>query len=463
MFSGAPARAYFLEGQSWTLNRTLVVQLSLGGNWQLADGFTSFDQSAADALNIWNGYLAHLRFSWVLNSPVTPSGTDELMSAAFANNVFGDKFGSGVLAITTYSFRGTTMDESDTIFNNAYNWDSYRGPVRDAQDFHRVALHEFGHALGLDHPDEHNQMVFAIMNSHISSTDTLQPDDIAGVQSLYADGPAYQSATSAPVLQNISTRGFVGTGDNVMIGGFIIQGSQPARIVLRAIGNSLQGAGIAGALEDPTITIYDSNNRVVATNDDWIDSADATTLASFHLDPPDSIESAVIATLGPGSYTAVVQSYSDAKQPAMTGIGLVEVYDLHNSGSRLGNISTRGLVQTGNSVLIGGFIVGPSQAKTVVVRALGPTLGDRGVANPLADPLLEVRDASGNLLGSNDNWQESGNATLIQSEGFAPARPSESALQLTLNPGSYTAIVQGVGRTSGVGLVEVYDLSSAPQ
>lgn len=447
----------------WTLDRTVVVQLSLGGPQLLSDGFTSFNQSAQDALNVWNSYLDHLHFATVLDSPVVPSGTDELMSVTFAGTIFGEPFGSGVLAVTTYSFRGTTLDEADTVFNNGYDWDSYRGPLRHIEDFRRVAIHEFGHMLGLDHPDQQGQTVSAIMNSRVSSIDTVQPDDIAGVQSLYANGPAYQTSTSAPVLQNISTRGFVGSGDGVMIGGFIIQGSQPATIVLRAIGNSLRAAGIPGTLEDPVITIYDSSNRIVATNDDWIDSTDATTIASYHLDPPDSIESAIYATLSPGSYTAIVKSFSTLSQPATTGVGLVEIYDLHTSNSRLGNISTRGLVQTGENVLIGGFIVGNGQTKSVVVRALGTTLGDGGVASSLADPALELRDSSGNLIASNDNWEQAANATQIQTEGFAPAHASESALQTTLNPGSYTAVVRGVNNTSGIALVEVYDLSAAPQ
>jgi Matrixin len=458
------ASAYVLEGQSWTLDRTVVMQLSLGGPKTLIDGSASFNESAQAALDVWNVYLPHLHLGAVLNSPVTATSGDDEMSALFSSTIFGEKFGAGTLAITLLNFRGSVMEESDTIFNTAYTWDSYRGPLNpNVIDFRRVAIHEFGHSLGLDHPDEHGQTVTAIMNSHVGDIDTVQPDDIAGVTDLYGTGPAYQDSVPAPVLANISTRALVGIGDNVLIGGFIIQGSEPATVILRAIAFSLSASGFTNALFDSTITVYDSNQHEVATNDDWaFTGSTAQTISSYHLDPPNSRESALYLTLDPGAYTAVVQSYSDAQTPPTTGVGLFELYDLHTTGGRAGNISTRGQVLSGDNLLIGGFIIGGTDSKTIVARGIGPSLGAAGVANPLADPFLELRDSNGDLVQSNDDWQQSADAAAISAIGLAPTDPKEAALLATLTPGSYTALVSGVNGAAGIGLVEVYDTSPVP-
>jgi Matrixin len=453
---------------AWVKDRTVVMQLSLGpGTRNLRDGFTSFNDSAIDALQTWNPHLAHLHFSWRKNSPVTPAQGDDEMSVVFDNKVFGDNFGTGVLAVTLLGYRNGNFEETDTVFNSAISWDSYRGNLTPpVYDFHRVAIHEFGHTLGLDHPDQAKpkQFVVAIMNSRVSNLDTVAQDDINGVTAIYGTGPAYNSIPNAPVLMDLSSRGTTSTGNNVLIGGFIIQGSQPIQVVVRGLGGTLASFGVSNALFDPVIELHDANNTIIASNDDWFTSNDAQTICSYRRDPPNSIESALLVTLNPGRYTAIVKSYSDAQQPAASGVALFEVYDLRTSSSRLGNVSTRGQVGTGDGILIAGLIIGGSVAKPVVIRALGPTLAQPpfNVPGVLADPILQLKDANGNLVEANDDWQQSPDAAIISADRLAPTSAKESAMAATLTPGNYTALVSGVGGTTGTALVEVYDESPSP-
>jgi Matrixin len=451
---------------AWVKDRTVVMQLSLGtGKRILRDGFTSFNDSAIDALKAWNSHLAHLQFSWMKNSPVIPAEGDDEMSVAFDNKIFGDNFGSGTLAVTMLGYRNGNFEETDTIFNTAISWDSYRGALTPPVfDFHRVAIHEFGHTVGLDHPDQAQpkQSVVAIMNSIVSNLDALAQDDINGATAIYSTGPAYHSIPNAPVLMDLSARGTTYTGNNVLIGGFIVQGSQPAQLVVRCLAFSLAGYGIPNALGDSVIELHDANNHLIASNDDWFTSPSAETISSYHRDPPNSIESALLVTLNPGNYTAIVRSFSNAQQPATSGVALFEVYDLRRSSSRLGNVSARGQVGTGGNILIGGLIVGGSTPKPVVIRALGPTLTRFGVTGVLADPSLELRDGDGNLVEANNDWEQSPEAAIITADGMAPSNAKESAIARTLSPGNYTALVSGVGGTTGTALVEVYDESASP-
>ena len=263
-------------------------------------------------------------------------------------------------------------------------------------------------------------------------------------------------------LGNISTRSFVQTGDNVMIGGFIVQGTQSKRVILRAIGPELSQFGIPNAMANPTLELHNGNGALIASNDDWITSNQALDILNSGHAPEDPSESAIIANLSPGRYTAIVRGVNNT-----TGVALVEAYDLSPGlHSTLGNISTRSFVQTGDNVMIGGFIVQGTRPKNVIIRAIGPELSQHGVPNPLADPALELHNSTGALIASNDNWQHTIIGGIItedqvhdiQNSGHAPTNASESAITANLRPGNYTAIVRGVSNTTGVALVEVYDL-----
>jgi hypothetical protein len=252
---------------------------------------------------------------------------------------------------------------------------------------------------------------------------------------------------------NISTRVKVLAGDNVLIGGFIVTGTSPIKVLVRAIGPSLGTQGVSGALADPVLELHEADGTTVI-NDNWRDTQEQEIIDTT-IPPTDDLESAIVQTLPPGSYTAVVSGKN-----ATTGIGLVEAYDLDQPGdSRLANISTRGFVDTGDNVMIGGFIVGPVDLgdATVLVRAIGPSLTSQGVAGALQDPFLELHDGNGLLVTSNDNWKDTQQAE-IEATTIPPADDRESALVSTLAPGNYTAIVSGKGSTTGVGLVEVYHL-----
>ena len=252
-----------------------------------------------------------------------------------------------------------------------------------------------------------------------------------------------------------------------MIAGFIVQGSSQKTVLIRALGPSLTQFGVPDVLANPQLELHDANS-LIGMNNDWqttqiggvITSDQVAEIRNSGLAPSDPLESALIATLPPGNYTAIVSGVNNT-----TGNGLAEVYDLSpNSGSLLANISARGFVQTGDNVMIGGFIV-VTQPTRVIIRAIGPSLSQFGVPDALANPQLELHDAN-SLIAQNDDWQTtqiggiitSDQVAEIQNSHLAPTNPAESAIIATLQPGTYTAIVRGVNNTTGNALVEVYDL-----
>jgi len=261
------------------------------------------------------------------------------------------------------------------------------------------------------------------------------------------------TATMAPRLANISTRANVGSGTAGLIGGFIVTGFEPKLVAITATGPSLSAAGISNPLADPAISLVRlPDGQVMDVNDDWGTSPAAATLQTMGLAPSDPHEAAILARLAPGAYTAVVSGAGGA-----TGVSVVAVYEIDRPETPLINISTRAQVLTGNDVVIAGFVVQGGAPQKVAITVAGPSLGSAGIINPLADPMLTVvRQSDGAIIASNDNWADGATAADLQAAGFAPASPLEPGLLLSLDPGAYTAIVQGVGNTTGVAVVGVF-------
>ena len=262
----------------------------------------------------------------------------------------------------------------------------------------------------------------------------------------------YGSDPPAPgppkTLLNVATRLRAQTGDDALIGGFILRGSESKRVALRAIGPSLP---LNGKLADPLLQLFDSSGAMIAQNDNW--NAHRADVLATGIPPLDEHEAVITRTLPPDSYTAVVRGVSGG-----TGVALVEVYDLTaETASTLANISTRGKVEGGENVMIGGFIIGGSEFTNVAVRAIGPSLADHGITGALEDPIIEIYDGQGALLAQDDDWRMYQEQQLIDS-GLAPSHDRESAMLLYLQPGAWTAIVRGKNNGTGVGLVEVYNL-----
>jgi sugar lactone lactonase YvrE len=261
-------------------------------------------------------------------------------------------------------------------------------------------------------------------------------------------GIGFEPARGYPL--NIATRADVETGNNVVIAGFIIKGSNGKKVLLRGTGPSL--AGVPSPLQDPVLELRGSNQQLINSNDNWRDTQEAA-ITETNLQPHDDRESGLLITLGAGSYTAILTGKN-----ATHGVGVAELYDLDsgNTNARLANISTRALVGTTYNVTIGGFIIGGNGGQ-VLVRGLGPSLSAFGITNPLPDPVVELYNFNGDILASNDNWKSSEQAA-IQNTGIAPGNDLEAALIATLPQGSYTAILQGKAGATGVGIVEIYSL-----
>jgi len=328
----------------------------------------------------------------------------------------------------TISLSGSLNDPSG---HSSLLWKLYAGPA------------------GVSFANANQAATTAMITAPGTYTFLLSADD--GTHAIAYDAVVVR-VTGHNALANLSTRVQVGTASNVAIAGFIITGNSAKQVVVRGLGPSLAAAGIQGALADPVLELYDASGNLLVSNNDW-QQAQAQALRDANLAPSNDLESAILATLAPGAYTAIVRGVGNA-----TGIGLVEVYDLQTSASsKLGNLSTRGLVGAAQNVMIGGTIVTGPDAARVVFRALGPALAAVGIPNAINDPQLDLFDGNGTKISSNNNWKDS-QAAAIMGTGLAPSSDLESAIVADLAPGNYTAVVSGVNGATGVALVEAYHL-----
>lgn len=566
------APAYQLGGPAWP-SGNITLQLQLGSPaTPLMDGATSWDDVALAAIEEWNAVLIRSKLVGVKSGTTNRSPRNLRNEVYFDTSYNGEAFDSRTLAVTLRSSSALNLVEADTVVNSTHDWNSYRGALSgNRREMRRVLIHEFGHGLGLDHPDEAEpkQSVVAIMNSASTNVDTLQPDDKAGAMALYGealtpptggtlsgditinagqpltltytstssdgdvvwafqpdggeiqdlqdgdgepwdgktfslfsaqetDAGTYRVATANfagmsaistarvtvnPVdttdalLANLSARGRAGSGDNTFIVGFVITGSTPKAVLIRAVGPSLQPLGVNNALANPKLTLNRRNSSggfdAIATNDDWSSgsSGEVTAIrdtavrvgASSLLDG--TKDAALLITLTPGVYTALVDA-----QGGTPGIALLEVYDADETRSlaqtrRLVNVSTRSYAGVGEEMLFSGFVVSGPAPKQVLIRAIGPGLVSRGVNDANRDPNLVIFK-NGTAIADNDDWAYSNQglhnflSPIFTKVGAfqLEAADWDSALLITLPPGVYSAQVSGRRGETGVVLLEVYEV-----
>ena len=423
------------------------------GTWQESSSATGIngDQNDNSAVQSGAAYVfVRNGVTWTQQAYLKASNTDAGDNFGWSVAVSGDTVVVGASAESSKAtgINGDQTDDSAFGAGAAYVF-VRNGVAWTQQAYLKASNTDAGDEFGFSVAVSGDTVVLCAIGEASKATGVNgdESDNSAMISGAAYVFSAPGSASSIPLL-NISTRLNVGIGENVLIGGFIVVGTDPKKVIIRAIGPSLP---LAEALADPILELHKPDATVV-TNDNWRDTQEQEIIDTT-IPPTDDLESAIVATLAPGPYTAIVSGKNNG-----TGIGLVEVYDLDQAAnSQLANISTRGFVDMGDNVMIGGFIVGTGVSTTVVVRAIGPSLAGADVANPLLNPTLELHGTDGTQIAFDDDWKDTQQAE-IEAAGLAPTDPRESAIEAALTPGLYTAIVRGKDDTVGVGLMEVYNL-----
>lgn len=437
----------------YTQNSDGLMRIEIGGT----DAGTSYDQlqvngaaAIAGNLDVWlvNGFTPAVGQTFRIVSANSFSGGFASIAGPSQAGISVSNDATGVTVTITSVVAGAPVISSPTTVSGAQG-ETFSYQIAATNNPTSFGAMNLPDGLTVDHS-----------SGLISGTPAQAGNYVVPIAANNAAGSGQAVLTievGGPVIQqsqflNISTRMRVQTEDNVLIGGFIITGTDPKRMIIRGIGPSLSSF-FGGVLADPTLELF-QGGTLLAMNDNWKTDQRAE-IEATGVPPTNDFESAIVRTLAPGSYTAILRGNGNT-----TGIAVVEAYDLDQAAnSRLANISTRGFVETGDNVMIGGLIIGPPNgtSATAVVRAIGPTLGVFGIPGALQDPTLDLVDSNGVVIRSNNDWMES-QANEIIATGLQPTDDRESALVETLVPGNYTAIVRGFGNTTGVGLVEAYHL-----
>lgn len=511
IFAALSARAYNLGGQRWNTT-SVVMQLQLGASsGTLIDGSTSWGVSAEDALGLWNNVVTNVKFTVVRDSTAAKADGNRLNNVFFSSTIYGDAWDSRTLAITLSTYNPTTRGfiETDVLFNTAISWNSYRGPLRTAsgggtlQDFHRVALHEFGHALGLDHPDELGQSVSAVMNSTSSNVDALTTDDINGVRAIYDTAAIAPTITTQPTSRSVAvgastTFTVVATGTAPLTyqwykSGSILSGATSASLTLSNVTTASAGNYIvivsnsAGSVTSstavltvatavaPTISVQPASQTVTAGSSVTFS---VTAAGSTPLSYQWRKNSTNIAGATGASFTIGTTAASDAaaysvvvsnSAGSITSSSATLTVNAAPTGptSRLSNLSVRTTLAARQVVTVGFTMSGGS--KSVLVRAVGPSLSTFGIADRMPDPSLKFY-ANGVLVDSNDDWAGSSSvantASAVGAFPFVSSTSFDAALVRSISGGNTVEVTgsplaSNPAATAGNVIVEVYDAISS--